>query len=655
MRTRSIPTATALAVLFSSVALVAGTAAPAAADTVKPIDIRATGDIAVDGVHKRVYISDPSTGKILVTDYAGRTIAVLADLPGVKGLALSADSSRLYAAVPGDDSIVSVETATSTRTARYAIGDGTDPETIAVLGDTLWFGYRGNIGSLDLSAAEPAPVLGHRAEALTGTPLVATVPGTPNTLVVAAVNGTSAKLETYDVSTATPERKATGPDFWFPQDLALSADGSQVITASRDAAHRIWKTADLTLAGSYPTPHSSSSVAVHTNGTVATGTWGEYDADVHVFGAGKTKPVRVYDFPRSVSGTSAGDVLKDRSLAWEPGGGRLFAVTVDNWGRHALRTLTDPTKALPTLTVNAPSKASRAKSLTVSGRLTATLPFPTGTQVSVVRTDMESPKGKSLGKKTLASNGTFSFKDTPHSGGKVTYRVSYAGGAQHTPAGGSDSVDVSRDKATLTVDRNKKVYGYGSNVTFTAKLGKTYKNRTVSLYADPAGDGKGRKLIRTGKVNSAGKISAKVKLTRDTVVSAAFGGDSRTAPAGGSSRVGTKVAISTKVTGHYKTQRIAGNTYHVIRKKTDPVFDTRMTGYPNRKQSFQLEYHDGRQWRTNGGDFFTVVNGRSQVKLVGEHYTGFRKRMRSSYIDGTSGDSVNATTHGPWKYYTFTR
>jgi hypothetical protein len=29
-------------------------------------------------------------------------------------------------------------------------------------------------------------------------------------------------------------------------------------------------------------------------------------------------------------------------------------------------------------------------------------------------------------------------------------------------------------------------------------------------------------------------------------------------------------------------------------------------------------------------------------------------RIRSSYLKGTSGDSLNYTTVGPWRYFTFT-
>ncbi|MFD3651224.1 hypothetical protein ACFWUT_30115 [Streptomyces cyaneofuscatus] len=52
MRTRSISTATAtaFAVLFSSVVLVGGTASTAAADSSASLPVKSSGDIVVDGV-----------------------------------------------------------------------------------------------------------------------------------------------------------------------------------------------------------------------------------------------------------------------------------------------------------------------------------------------------------------------------------------------------------------------------------------------------------------------------------------------------------------------------------------------------------------------------------------------------------------------------
>lgn len=136
MRRRTLTTtATTLAVLISSAALAA---VPAAADSTRTLPVRSTADIVVDGVHQRVFVSDPSNGKIVVTDYAGTVVQQVAGLPGVTGLELSADSGTLYAAVRGADVIVALDTATGTESVRYTVGDS--PMSVALAGGKLWFG-----------------------------------------------------------------------------------------------------------------------------------------------------------------------------------------------------------------------------------------------------------------------------------------------------------------------------------------------------------------------------------------------------------------------------------------------------------------------------------------------------------------------------------
>src|SRR5262245_59068407 len=108
---RTVTAATALAVLFSSAALAA---TPAFADTSAILPVKSVGDVVVDGVHQRVFISDPSNGKIVVTDYAGHVIKQVTSLSGVTDLELSADSSTVYAAVADSGAIVALDSATAT-------------------------------------------------------------------------------------------------------------------------------------------------------------------------------------------------------------------------------------------------------------------------------------------------------------------------------------------------------------------------------------------------------------------------------------------------------------------------------------------------------------------------------------------------------------
>jgi hypothetical protein len=663
VRIRTLPAATALAVLFSSAALALTSAAPALADSSTVLPVASTGDVVVDGVHQRVFISDPKSGKVVATDYSGQVVGTIGSLPGVRGLELSADSATLYAAVEDADAIVAIDTATATEAHRYPTGTGSGPEYPALAGGKLWFGYAGqgtgNIGSLDLSGTDPVVTL-HQDTTRNWSyaPILGSSTGAPNTIVAGAPSQSPVELAVYDVSSGSANRTAYAFDPGNSSnlsDLAVTPEGKDVVTASGSPGEQeVFKLSDLSQDGGYPTTAYPNAVDIAPNGTVAAGTSSWYAPDVHVFEPGASTPVREYDFPNT--GTSSGaDTLAAAGLAWAPDASRLFAVSYNDANVYSLRVLDDPTKAATTLTATAPATAPRAKSLAVTGELTSDTAFPSGTTVSVSRTDDETPAGKPLGTATVAADGSYTFADAPPAGGKVTYTVTYAGDADHAGATATSSVDVTRTATSLTLNNNGKVYAYGSAVKFTAHLGTTYKNRTVALYADPYGADKPNKLIKTAAVDSAGNLSATLTLTRDTKLTARFTGDTRTAPATATSTVGTQVHVSTALSGYYKSRSAWGQTYRVYHKSKDPAFTTSMTAYPGRKYEAEVQgFYEG-AWRTTHTEFLALdPSGKDTLVLTGTPPTGIRFRIRSSYVDTKSGDNVNSTTHGSWKYLTFT-
>jgi sugar lactone lactonase YvrE len=664
VRIRTLPAATALAVLVSSAVLAVGTAAPAAADTSTPLPVQSSGDVVVDGVHQRVFVSDPTGGRVVATDYAGTVVGTVPSLPGANGLELSADSGTLYAAVPGADAIVAVDTATVTETKRYPTGEGTDPQYPAWAGDKLWFGYgaatQGNIGSLDVSGADPVVALNqdpHRT--WYAAPLLATTSGAPNTLVAGIKDLSPFSLAVYDVSSGTAAKTASGPDTDDHagsnlQDLALTPDGTQVVTASGyPYNHQVFRTSDLTRDGVYPSTHYPTAVEIAPDGTVAAGVDNWDEPVIYLYEPGATTPLRTHDF-RDNSGFGNGRVVPG-GLAWTPDESRLFVITTDSDGGFSLRVVADPTRVATAVTVAAPTTATRAKELTVTGKVTSNLAFPGGATVTVTRIDLESPAGKALAPVTVTAEGSYSFKDTPPSGGSVTYTVSYAGDADHAASSGSDTVEVSRATPTLTLNKNGNVYAYSADVSFTAHLGTTYKNRKVEIWADPYGSDKPNKLVRSGTVNSEGNLAVTLDLTRDTKLTAKFAGDSRYAPKTAESRVYTKVRVSTTPSRHYKTNYAWNHTYYYFRKSVDPLFTTSMTYYPGREYRVQVQaYYDG-AWRTTATEYLELQSGGvGAVELTGTPSTGIRFRIRSSYIDTSAGDNVNTTTHGAWKHFVFT-
>lgn len=664
LRTRRISTATTIAVLFSSVVLIGGAADPAAADSGKVIAAASVGDIVADGVHKRVFISDPAGGKVVVADYSGTVIAKIDSLPGVTGLELSADSATLYAAVPGSDAIVAIDTAALAVSARYATGGGTDPKFPALVGGKLWFGYgsagRGHIGSLDLSGAEPVVALEQDTDGTWyAAPTLASTPGAPDVLAAGIQTQSPTDLAVYDVASGAAVRTAsTSTNGANMHDLALSPDGTQLVVASgAPYVHQAYSTTDLAPTIAYPSDAYPNAVDIAPDGTVAHA--------ASTAGTSRTCTSTSRARPRSRSGrtTSPTPGTAVARTPWTrpvwPGHRtpmRLFAVTVNSQGVRSLRVLTDPVKYRTTVTVSAPSKATRAKKLTVTGKVKSDGAFPSGAVATVTRTDIESPKGKALAAVKLKSDGTFSFGDTPPAGGTVTYKVSYAGDATHSAASGSDKVAVSRTATSLTLNRNKAIYAYGTDVSFTAHLGKTYKNRTVELWVDPFGTDKPKKLVKTGKVNSKGNLSTTVDMTRDTTVTAVFTGDGRSASKTVTSVAYAKVKVSTAVAKQYRTAKIGSQSYAYFHKKTNPVFATKMSYYKGRKFRLSLELYYQGKWYDAGSQYFKLgTAGRTDVTLTGTHETGYRMRIRASYVNNSSGDNVNTTTHGAWKYFIFTK
>ncbi|MFB7495065.1 Ig-like domain repeat protein [Streptomyces sp. NPDC056161] len=653
MRT-SLTAATTLAVLFSSAALAA---APAYADTSKILPVKSTGDIVVDGVHQQVFISDPSNGKIVVTDYSGTVVNQLTtNLSGVYGLELSADSGTLYAAVQDLDAIAVIDTATDTETTRYPVGD--KPLSVALAGGKLWFGYgdgaAGNIGSVDLAGEQHEVTLGQGSAY--SAPILDAAPGSD--ILVAGQPGMSpSAITSYDVSSGTATRLGGTDAGSNLRDLKVTPDGKDVVVASGwPYYHQVFKTADLTEDGKYTSTAYPNAVAIAPDGTVAGGSDASYDPDVYVFRPGRSEAVRTYDLP-STGNSSGSDLVAPAGLAFSPDSSRLFAVSRNSEGVYSLREYNTPAKAVTTIKVNAPTSAPRAKQLTVTGKVTSTIALPAGAKLTITRTDLESPTGKTLPSVTVKADGTFSFTDTPPAGGKVTYKAAYAGDADHAAGSGSDAVNVSRVTPTLTLNNNRKVFAYGADVKFTAHLGTTYKNRKVEIWADPYGGDKPNKLVKSGTVNSSGNLSVTLDLTRDAKVTAKFAGDARYGSRTVTSTVGARVSVSSSLSGHYKAKSAWSHTYYFFHKTKNPLFTTKMSYYPGRDERMDYQvYYQGR-WYSGDSQYFGLgTSGVAKITLTGNHASdvGWRFRVRSAYVKGGSGDSVNSTTYGAWKYFTFT-
>ncbi|POX36557.1 hypothetical protein C3486_32945 [Streptomyces sp. Ru73] len=452
MRTRRLVSALALTALAGTATLFGpGSAGPAYADSSTPLPADHITDTVVDGVHQRVFMSAPNSDSVLVADYDGKLVGQIPGEQGASGLALSEDSGTLYVGLSKGEAIAAIDTGSLTETARYATGTGNQPSTPVVTGGKVWFSFYGSrgggIGAVDLSGAEPVVTTDEvPAYAWYNAPLLAASPAAPGTLVAGEVGSSPATVAVYDVASGHPVEKAK---VWNPgdgssttsnlRDMAVAADGENVVVASgAPYKQQVFKLSDLSPNGSYPTNPYPNAVAVAPDGTVAAGIDGYYEDDIYLFTPGAASAYRTYE----VKGT-ANATLATRGLEWAPDGSRLFAITGAGTALQ-LKVLTEAAKADSQLTAEAPATAPSGPPLTVSGTLTAKLPYAGGTSVEVTRTGPAGGSAVPLGSATVAADGTFEVTDRPRGEGEVTYTVTYGGDARHTSATATATVQLTR-------------------------------------------------------------------------------------------------------------------------------------------------------------------------------------------------------------------
>ncbi|GIF25102.1 sugar lactone lactonase YvrE [Actinoplanes tereljensis] len=351
----------ALAALVLAGSSVFVSAAPALADTQASLPVTGFGDIAVDGVHDRIFISDPVEGKIIATDYRGTVVGEVPGLTGVNGLALSADSSRLYTSLWMSHAIVAVDTSTITQAARYPLGDEVYPGKVTPVGGKLWFGYMsgddGNFGSLDLGDGSVYLYAGAEAHQYSGDPTVYASAALPGKIVVAeGWTKTDDDVKVFDVSsgTASLELHAARLTYWEVPGSALTPDGSRLVRVSTGGSWQ-YRTGDLSTAVTYPGLTRANAVDVAADGRIAISVANKATGDdIYVFQGDETVASQTIRTPEPPSadvpglGEPSKDGIQERGIAWEPGGSRLFAVGMYNrayrlWVYNEPASTPDPT------------------------------------------------------------------------------------------------------------------------------------------------------------------------------------------------------------------------------------------------------------------------------------------------------------------------
>jgi hypothetical protein len=274
-----------------------------------------------------------------------------------------------------------------------------------------------------------------------------------------------------------------------------------------------------------------------------------------------------------------------------------------------------------------------------------------GTPVTVVRTVLGSTATKKFPLKVDA-HGRFALTDPAPAKGRYAYTATYGGNPTTAPAKGAFAVTVTRTPPVLQVVTSAPDYVYGTRITVTAVLGATFADRTVSIYAKPVGEP--AKLLKTGKVNAHGNLSASYVLPRSTVFSAVFAGDVHNAPKTASHGVGAWAKVFMSNSGYFKTVTSRGIKFRVYHHTGH--LNTSVTVTPNKHGqcvSLEVQQWDGLLgWMPNETFACLPLSGSSQIStyLTLLKAAGAQYRMRADYVRG-DGDTTNLSTDGAWFYF----
>ena len=544
MRHIGAATAAVLTTVLAGGMLVA-TDGAASADSAHTLGLSSFSDMVVDQVHGHVFVSG---GAVKVAGLDGAVTGTISGITSARGMALTADGSQLVVANGDGLTVVDATTATVLRT--ISTGAGTCPGSVTPASGLIFFtsgdcsGGTPGLGAVDLSTdtvtsgLAPAGVSAASAQITS----VATKPD----MVVGFFDGDLAVLDTTGGATpaATVHASTSTLANSNPQDLALTPDGTQVVTASGGVyRHQVFATSDLSQVGEYATTSYPNAVAIRSDGQVATGIAGYYDPDIWIFPAGATSPTQKVDYG-VVGNPGDSRELQTRGLAY--GATNVYAVTGDVYG------------------------------------------------------DVLTLRSVSLG-------------PTP-------------------------SMSVTTSASSLA---------YGKSVTVTARLLSPTHDRHVSIYA--TGVGASRHLLKTGTVDSSGRLSVTTALTRTTSLSAVFAGDDAYA----SRTVARSVSVHGRTVLTTASTKRSGS-YHLFRGGTHPTISARVySPNPGRCIAFVGQRYYSGAWRTFDSVSCLKLDSSSRqaVQLVGSFPAGTKVRVGGTFKGGT----VNTSSPQAWTYVAFTR
>jgi len=563
-----------------------------------------------------------TAGNTALNEFTTGVTAPLAD----RGLGLSADGSELFAVTASNSgfNLHAYQQPTITRTALTLTGAGT-----VVAGRTLSLS-----GSLTLSngAAPPANatvVVTRTAPDNTQTQL----PGVP-----VASNGTYTLTDTP----VTPGAYSYSASYAGDSSTAASASTALAVTATLN-------TSTLTLSGPATAVDGK---ALTLNGSLTLGN-GTLPANTSVTITRTAPDKKQTQLPSVLVAADGSFHLTDT-----PTESGSYTYVASYAGTTSIASATSPAVAVAaalntaTLKLSGPSLVTFGANVVIAGKLTFGIGGPAaGTMVTVVRAPSGSTVTKTFPLKVNAGGG-FTLTDPKPAKGRYTYTFTYAGDAFTAKAKAALTVTVARTTPTLQLITSSPNYVFGTRIRVTAALGPTFADRTVSIYAKPAGQP--ATLLETGKVNASGDLSVSYMLARSTVFSAVFAGDVHNAPVTVTRGVGAFVKVVMTNSGYFKTVTIRGIGFRVYHHTGH--LNTAITVTPNKHgQCVDLEVQ---QWDSQIGWFPNATIGcytLSSVSKISTYLTlldagGAQYRMRADYVR-SSTDTTNINTDGSWFYF----
>ncbi|MER5180236.1 Ig-like domain repeat protein [Streptomyces sp. NPDC002896] len=549
--------ATLLAAALAGTGLTVATAPAAHAavsDAVAKLPISSYSALAVDSVHERVFVADSNTGSvynrgiIAVYNFQGEQITTISTQYYVSGLALSADSSTLYAGER--ERILKYDTTTYQQTGGVYTSLDTCGRSLAFSGGKPYFTttysyYTAQCDSvltyLDSYTDTGTPRTGwsdYGKLQLEAGPGDRMVMGQP-------LNGQAADpfLTVYDTSGGNLVRGAArrfadsdGKGALNLKDVAFSKDGSKVAVADASYGTRLLNTDDLSDAATgypvLPSGATSSAVAFSgdgkylARGAAATGS----TPDLLLQPADPEDSTAPLEF--AFEGSLDGDRVAPRGLEWSADGSRLFAVTTNATGsQYWLHVIQPPAVQYDTRFTgglsHSPAQAVAGEPLAVRGTLEFGGPAPAEPlKVTATRTDASGTH--ELGTATVKEDGTFTVLDEPDLVGDATYTVSFLGDLTHRPAEDvTTTVSVAKAPTSIALTAPAEA-DMDTGVEITGKLtvqGKTPAERPVLTVQRTDRIGTGPLTSVTVAADGTFTVNDLPRTNRDATYTVSYAGD----------------------------------------------------------------------------------------------------------------------------------